>query len=101
VNGSVTTPNVYYLPVRGELPDGTPPARRRGRAARLRRAWWRLRFSGAEIWLIVRRTARHLWSDGDGGVALRVDETARAHAVGPARIIDFVAARGRLRPRSD
>jgi hypothetical protein len=104
MTSTVTTSNVYYLPLRRETPDEVV-RRRPARATvwtRTTRAWWRLRFSCAEIWSIIRRTTRYLFSDGDTALVDRAEferfdrfETSRR---GPARIIDFAAAKQRLRP---
>jgi hypothetical protein len=95
----VTLPasNVYYL-----APAAPAPARvSRSLVLRLRllALWWRLRLTGAEMWDALRRFGR----------PDRVTETAvleqRAEIIlaatprrlGPARVIDFAAARARLR----
>jgi len=94
----MTSSNVYYLPIRREAPEVA--SRRPARPSawgRLQRAWWRARFAGAEIWSIVRRSSRHLFADDT--LALERLETERVRPrLGPARIIDFDAARRRLRP---
>jgi len=90
--------NVYYLPSR-QIATDTPAlpltATRwsvlRARAARM---WWRLRLTGTELWTVVRRGGRtpledHIWLADDAPVA------PRRRAVGPARILDFEAARRR------
>ncbi|MBI2217252.1 MAG: hypothetical protein HYU51_08145 [Candidatus Rokubacteria bacterium] len=101
MNSSLTTSNVYYLPLRRETPEVV--RRRPERAtlwARTTRTWWRLRFSAAEIWSIVRRTSRHLFSDTESALIDRDQfESFATPSLGPARVIDFEAARRRLRPQ--
>ena len=99
-----TTSNVYYLPAR--VPD--EPVRRSERKttwrARLTRTWWRLRFTIAEIWSISRRGGRHLSFGDDGPIFLGgnagIFERPRPRRTEPARVLDFVSARLRLRPAS-
>jgi hypothetical protein len=104
MTSTVTTSNVYYLPLRRETPDEV--VRRRPASAtlwtRTTRAWWRLRFSSAEIWSILRRTTRYLFADADTTFVDRAEferfDRPEAPRRGPARIVDFAAAKERLRP---
>lgn len=102
MNSSLPMSNVYYLPLRRETPEMM--RRRPDRStlrARITRAWWRVRFSAAEIWSIVRRTSRHLFADTETPLLDRTDfERFETPRVGPARIIDFETARRRLRPQA-
>ena len=92
--------NVYYLPAQPE--EETPEAPRGWVTfrARLTRAWWRFRLTVIEIRAAIRHPGGRLLSD-DGPIFL--DRSAevverRRHPAGPARVIDFESARGRLRP---
>jgi hypothetical protein len=96
------TSNIYYLPPRNTSEDLVErPARRTTWRSRLTRTWWRIRFMTAEICSILRRGGRHLSFD-DGPVFLgssaEIFERPRARRAEPARVLDFEAARVRLRP---
>ncbi len=90
--------NVYYLPAQPVEQILEPP--RVTLRARLSRAWWRFRLTVIEIRAAIRHPGGRLFSD-DGPIFLdrsaEVVERRRPPA-GPARVIDFAAARGRLRP---
>ena len=90
--------NVYYLPERrqNETPEIPLTASRWSvRRARAHRAWWRLRLTITEIVSAIRRGGArnpledHIWFATDDAPA------PRRRAVGPARILDFDAARRR------
>jgi hypothetical protein len=92
--------NVYQFPA----PIAPEPPRRVSAWAkvsgRVRRSWWRLRITIAEIRWVLRRQHGSL----DGIEPVRFGErdfdtaVSRPRLLGPARIIDFDAARLRLRP---
>jgi hypothetical protein len=100
MNGTLTLSNVYYLPARvTREPSASARPRKATAWTRVQRAWWRVTFMTAEICSIVRRRGRHIFLDDDAIVLGRMGElTERALARGPARVIDFEAARRRLRP---
>jgi hypothetical protein len=94
---SSVTSNVYYLPVRREAPEAAQRQPQQTTTwARLVRAWWRARFTSAEIWRLVRRSSRTLFSD-DGLAQHGYEPEHFRPSLGPARVIDFDAARRRLR----
>lgn len=94
----MTSSNVYYLPIRHEAPEiGSRQLARATVWGRLLRAWWRARFAGTEIWNIARRSGRHLFAE-ETLTLERFDAERLRPRLGPARIIDFDAARQRLRP---
>jgi hypothetical protein len=90
--------NVYYL---------TPPepdAERRSRASqerhrRLRAFWWRLRIAAADVGAAVRRFGRVPIEVDAAFLEQRADLVLAAprRPAGPAPVIDFAAARTRLR----
>ena len=89
---------MYYLPA---PPTAPVRAVRRSRWARLTRTWWRVRFALAGIRLALKRTPTPLFADDDAlavlqGRAELVDR--RAGSTRWASVIDFDAARARLRP---
>jgi hypothetical protein len=90
--------NVYYL-ARPAAVESAPPAPiRPGHVARLRRAWWRFRFVTAELWYTLRRGGRHLFEDeGTFVLAESAEVVERPRRTTPARVLDFEAARARLR----
>jgi hypothetical protein len=102
MNGILIESNVYYLPAPVE-PDPVEVATEPewpSFSVRVRNAWWRLRLAVAEVRGILRRPRRR--SFGDDVVLLdeAIDPTPRPRPrpAGPARVIDFDAARLRLRP---
>ncbi len=94
--------NVYYLPSRQETTDTPEIALTASRwsvlRARAHRAWWRLRLTVAEVASVIRHGGprnpleNHIWF-------APADESPmpapRRRVVGPARILDFEAARRR------
>lgn len=90
--------NVYYLPTE---PVEAPPRAPRSRWERLRlrvaRAWWRVRITSAEIRAAIRRPRALVLSEEAVAFLDRVGAPRPRFAV-PARVIDFAAARARLRP---
>jgi len=90
--------NVYYLPARPQNND-TPEipltaSRWSVGTARAHRAWWRLRLTLTELMSVIRRGGRnpledHIWFAADP------EPAPRRRALGPARILDFEAARRR------
>jgi hypothetical protein len=96
---SSMTSNVYYLPVRREAPEVAERHAQPVTAwSRLVRAWWRARFTSAEVWRLVRRSSRTLFAD-DTLMQHRFEPERFRPRLGPARIIDFDTARTRLRPQ--
>ena len=88
--------NIYYLPAR-ELPtpEVIPPVSRWSvLRARTWRGWWRLRLTLNEVWSALRRAGRrtaledHVWFSTQ-------EPLPRRRALGPARVLDFEAARRR------
>lgn len=71
------------------------------RWARLTRMWWRVRFALAGIRLALRPAPAPLFAE-DETLALLQGQAElverRSRPAGPARVIDFDAARARLRP---
>ena len=93
--------NVYYLTPVAPQPS-RPPKLSRRLVLRLRRLtfWWRLKLTAAETWDALRRFGRAPVSDTDTAFLEQRADLILAtppRALGPARIIDFDAARGRLR----
>jgi hypothetical protein len=92
--------NVYYLPTRQPTANDTPElplkvSRWSVLRARAHRAWWRLRLTVTEVGLVIRRGgARNPFEDQVWFTPAKAPEPRR-RAVGPARIIDFDAARRR------
>ena len=88
--------NIYYLPAR-ELPapEIIPPVSRWSvLRARTWRAWWRLRLTAAEVWNALRRGGRRIALEDHVWIAAQ-EPTRRRRPLGPARILDFEAARRR------
>jgi hypothetical protein len=94
--------NVYYMtaPVKAAEPLGGPE----GWALltlRARRAWARVRVTVIEIRAAVLRPGRGLFAD-EGNLFLdrsaELVERHRARPLKPAQVLDFTAARVRLRP---
>jgi hypothetical protein len=89
--------NVYYLPAAAPA----EPAPVAPRWARLSRTWWRLRFAVAGIRLALRPARTPLFVDDETFEALQGRAELmerRPRPTAPARVIDFGAARARLRP---
>ncbi len=94
--------NVYYLPVPAV---DEPVVIERGAwtafTARLGNAWWRVRLTLAELRAALRRARRRARTPEAAaffeGFA-EVRESPRVQPLSPARVIDFGAARLRLRP---
>ena len=89
--------NVYYLPA-VSVPEPTP---RPSRWVRLTGMWWRVRFAVAGIRLALRPAPTALFNEDETlallqGQAEMVER--RPRRTRPASVIDFDAARARLRP---
>ena len=93
--------NVYYLPSRQDIVAATPElpltaSRWSVLRARTHRAWWRLRLTVTEVMSVIRRGGprnpleNHIWFAADEAPA-----PVRRRVTGPARVIDFEAARRR------
>jgi len=93
--------NVYYLPSRQDTANATPEipltaSRWSVLRARTHRAWWRLRLTFSEVLSVIRHGGprnpleNHIWF-------APIDEAPvpRRRTVGPARVLDFEAARRR------
>ncbi|HEV8474696.1 MAG TPA: hypothetical protein VGR82_18100 [Methylomirabilota bacterium] len=96
-----TTSNVYYLPA--SAPAFEPrraPTRWILARAHARRAWWRLRFAMAGIRLALRPSRTPLFAEDEALPLLegRAELIERPRSTRSARVIDFGAARTRLRP---
>ncbi|MGH7308549.1 MAG: hypothetical protein ACREK6_07630 [Candidatus Rokuibacteriota bacterium] len=88
--------SVYYLPKRS-LTDPVPSTSEwPSLPERLRNAWWRLRLAIVEMRGILRSQPRHCGATTQ--YDLFSDELPPARPSRPARILDFVEARQRLRP---
>jgi hypothetical protein len=90
--------NVYFLPMATMAPE---PVSRPSRWMRLSRTWWRLRFALAGLRLAFKSEPTPLFAEDDTLAALHgraefIDR--RHHQAAPASVIDFAAARERLRP---
>ena len=90
--------NVYYLPAPAPVAESTPAP---SRWANVSRTWWRLRFAMAGIRLALRPAPTQLFVEDETlamleGRAEIVEQ--RPRQTRPARVIDFGAARARLRP---
>jgi hypothetical protein len=92
--------NVYYLaPPAPDLERHPRPPRPSALHLRLLAFWWRLRLTAAEVVAAVRRFGRAPMEADTAFLEQRADlilALPRPPA-GPARIIDFAAARARLR----
>ena len=91
--------NVYYLPARQQTND-TPEipltaSRWSVLQARAHRAWWRLRLTLTEVCSVVRRGGRNPLEDHIWFAPAEPQVAPRRRAAGPARILDFEAARRR------
>ncbi len=103
MNHTMLRSNVYYLPSPITPEVIKPRSRWTSLRASLFRGWWRLRITVAEIRSVVCRPGRRLAAPGYLGA---LDPEANApvstrRPLGPARIIDFEAARLRLRPAAE
>lgn len=89
--------NVYYLPAASVAEPAPAPSR----WARFSGMWWRLRFAIAGIRLAIKPAPTPLFTE-DETLALLHGHTEfverQTRPTRPARIIDFDAARTRLRP---
>ena len=90
--------NVYYLTPPAIPETATRPSRRLTLRLRCLVFWWRLRLTTTDVIAALRRRGRPaeidtLYLDQRADLIL----AAPRPPVGPARIIDFVAARQRLR----
>ena len=89
--------NVYYLPAPEPVAEPIPAPR----WSSVGRTWWRLRFALAGIRLALRSAPAPLFTEDEtlamlDGRAEMIDRRPRQPR--PARVIDFDAARARLRP---
>jgi hypothetical protein len=88
--------NVFYLPA-VSVPEA-PPA---PRWARLTRTWWRVRFAVAGIRLALKPAPMPLFAEDEALALLQGQAEVlerRPRSTRPAHVIDFDAARARLRP---
>jgi hypothetical protein len=89
--------NVYYLPAFSSPEPAPAPSR----WTALSRVWWRLRFAAAGIRLALRPAPAPLFTEDETLAMLqgRAEIVERGpRPTQPARVIDFDAARARLRP---
>jgi hypothetical protein len=99
MSSNVAVPsNVYYLPAPEPV---APPRPAPSRWSSVGRTWWRLRFAAAGIRLALRSAPVPLFTEDETltmleGRAEMIDR--RPRQTQPARVIDFDAARARLRP---
>jgi hypothetical protein len=92
--------NVYYLAPPAPVLEGhARPPRPSALHLRLLAFWWRLRLTAAEVIGAVRRFGRAPMEADATFLEQRADLILALPrpSVGPARIIDFAAARDRLR----
>jgi len=90
--------NVYYLPAPAPVAESTPAP---SHLANLSRTWWRLRFALAGLRLALRPAPTPLFAEDETFARLegRAEIVERSpRQTRPARVIDFDAARARLRP---
>lgn len=88
--------NVYYLPAASVVDVAPTP-----RWTPLSRVWWRVRFAIAGIRLALRPAPTPLFTEDDTFALLQGRAEMIEHRpmqTCPARVIDFDAARARLRP---
>jgi hypothetical protein len=99
MSSNVAVPsNVYYLPAPEPVAEPIPAP---SRWSRVGRTWWRVRFALAGIRLALRSAPAPLFTEDEtlamlDGRAEMIDR--RPRQTRPARVIDFDAARARLRP---
>lgn len=87
--------NVFYLPA-VPVPEALPAP---PRWARLSRTWWRLRFAVAGIRLAFKPAPAPLFAEDETLAMLQAEMLERRpRQTRPAHVIDFDAARARLRP---
>jgi len=92
---AAATSNVYYLPALTQAPERVgKPVRITG----MRRVWWRVRFALAGIRLALRPAPTALFAEAPVELDGRAELIERRRPSQPARVIDFGAARARLRP---
>lgn len=98
--------NVYYIaPQPSPAPLPPRPAGWTRLRQRATRTWWRLRLTLADIRAAIRRPGGRLFAADDYPLLLdravevfaQQPPAPQRRAAGPARVIDFGAARGRLR----
>ena len=93
--------NVFYLPAHAPVPEPIePPTRWSILRARMARRWWRMRIMVSEIRGIVRGRDHYAVDLDFPSLAQPSAGPVESFAPsrGPARVIDFEAARARLRP---
>jgi hypothetical protein len=101
MSGARQSSNIYYLPVLAPVATPGPTSRWARLDGRLRQGWWRVRFTLNGIRAAFRMP--HAKADDDelaaflSGCAELASRRRRPVAV-PAMVIDFTAARRRLRP---
>lgn len=94
--------SVYYLPTPATEAFTAPVEEPVRLVRRLRNAWWRLRLAVIEIRAILRQPRQRYTLD-DYAAILELEDEGRVRARArrgnrPAQVIDFEAARARLRP---
>jgi hypothetical protein len=93
--------NVYYLATPPPVAEPRPrPSRGLVLRLRLLSFWWRLRLTAVEVMATVRRFGRAPVDADTAFLEQRADlilATVPRPSAGPAQIIDFAAARTRLR----
>jgi hypothetical protein len=96
--------NVYYLPVNHVVAEPRHmPRHPTSVAERAQRTWWRLRFMASEILSVLRRGGRQLLLDDEAMALDRWNDDSEPRGpryTAPAQVIDFAAARERLRART-
>jgi hypothetical protein len=104
MKGTTSKANVYYLPAAEPIDLPEPPSRWARLRSRLLHGWWRARLSLADV-----RLGRRLHRDDDYSALLRsvvaespaqLIDRRRPKPSRPATILDFEAARLRLRPET-
>ena len=95
-----TASNVYYLTPSTEPTRAPRLSRRLVFRLRMLTFWWRLKLTAVETWDVFRRFGRAPLTEPDTAfLEQRADMILASppRALGPARVIDFNAARVRLR----